>query len=288
MDTVLKKRLNKQKIGFAVLTIAAFFIIAVVLAIIYLIVSKGYSVLSWEFITKPPRKMMTEGGIFPAIVGTFLLGTGSMLFALPIGVITAIYTNEFAPKGKLTTMIRTGTNTLAGLPSIVFGLFGFAFFCKFLNFGVSILSGALTLGVMSLPIIISTSEEALKVVPKSFREASLSLGATKIRTTFKVVLPNAIGGIVTGAILSMGRAVGETAPIIFTAATFYTRKLPKSPMDETMALPFHIYGLVTEGLFPEKQLPIAFGSALVLLILVLLLSGIGVLLRYRIRKKRSW
>lgn len=283
-----KKRILTQKAGFAFLTIVAFIIVAIVLGIVFLIVSKGYSVISWEFLTKPPRRMMTEGGIYPAIVGTFLLGIGAMLFSLPIGVITAVYINEFAPKGKLTTFIRTGTNTLAGMPSIVFGLFGFAFFCKVLGLGVSVLSGALTLGVMSLPIIISTSEEALKVVPNSFREASLSLGATRLMTTIKVVLPNAVGGIVTGAILSMGRAVGETAPIIFTAATFYTRRMPSSPFDEVMALPFQIYGLVTEGLFPDKQLPIAYGSALVLLVLVLILSGVGVFLRYRTRKRRVW
>lgn len=282
------KRLSYQKLGFTALGIAALTVVLAVGILLFFIIKRGIPVMSWEFLTEPPKRAMTKGGIYPALVGTFLLGVGAMLLSLPIGVVTAIYLSEFATIGTFTRLIRTGVNTLAGLPSIVFGLFGFAFFCKVLGLGVSVLSGALTLGVMSLPIVIVTTEEALRAVPNSFREASLSLGATRWRTTIKVILPNAISGIVTGAILSMGRAVGETAPIIFTAATFYTRKLPKSPLDEVMALPYHIYGLVTEGIYPDKQLPIAYGSALVLLILVLLLSGVGIYLRYRTRKKRTW
>ncbi len=284
----IQHRLRTQKIGFMTLRFTALAIVAILVIMLYFIISKGIPVLSWEFLTQPPKRMMTEGGIFPALIGTFLLGIGAMLFAMPIGVLTAIYLSEFAHPGKLTRLIRIGVNTLAGMPSIVFGLFGFAFFCKALGLGVSVLAGALTLGIMSLPIIISVSEEALKSVPNSFREASFSLGATRWRTTVKVVLPCAVSGIVTGAILAMGRAVGETAPIMFTAATFYTRKLPKSPFSEVMALPFHIYGLVTEGIYPDKQLPIAYGSALVLLLLVLALSGVGIFIRYRNRKRRLW
>ncbi len=281
-------RLKTQRRGFAVFTAAALIILLALAAIIFFMSSRGIKVLSWEFITQPPKKGMTEGGVFPAIVGTFLLGLGAMLSALPIGVLAAVYLTEFSRPGRFVSLVRIGVNTLAGMPSIVFGLFGFAFFVKALGLGVSVLSGALTLGAMSLPIIISVSEEALKTVPMTFREASLSLGATRWRTTLKVVLPNAVGGIITGAILAMGRAVGETAPIIFTAATFYTRRLPASPFDEVMALPFHIYGLVTEGLYPEKQLPIAFGSALILMIIVLSLSGFGIFWRYKIRKRRVW
>jgi len=286
--SVAINRLRKQAAGFTFLTLTGFVVVVVVFILLIFIGLKGIPALSWEFITQPPKRGMTEGGVFPALVGTFLLGVGAMLFAMPIGVLTAVYLSEYAGRGRFTRYVRTGTNTLAGLPSIVFGLFGFGFFCKVLGFGVSVLSGALTLGVMSLPIVIVTTEEALRAVPNSFREASLSLGATRWRTTLKVVLPNAVSGIITGAILSMGRAVGETAPIMFTAATFYTRKLPKGPLDEVMALPYHIYGLVTEGLYPDKQLPIAYGSALLLLILVLLLSGTGVYLRYRNRKRRKW
>jgi len=285
---LLNRRLRKQKAGFLTLGFATLLVLFFLFILLYFILKRGIPILSWEFITEPPKRAMTKGGIFPALVGSFLLGIGAMLFAMPIGVLTSIYLSEFAPRGKITDLIRTGTNTLAGLPSIVFGLFGFAFFSKVLGFGVSVLSGALTLGLMSLPIVIVTTEEALHVVPDSFREASLSLGATKWRTTVKVVLPNAISGIITGAILSMGRALGETAPIMFTAATFYTKKLPKSPLDEVMALPYHIYGLVTEGIYPDKQLPIAYGSALVLMLLVLILSGTGVYLRYRTRKMKKW
>ncbi|HDR91079.1 MAG TPA: phosphate ABC transporter permease PstA [candidate division Zixibacteria bacterium] len=287
-QSLSNKRLRHQKIGFAILGIAASIVIIAVGILLFFIIKRGLPAMSWEFISQPPKRGMTQGGIFPALLGTFLLGLGAMIFSMPIGVLTAIYLSEFAVIGVFTRSIRTGINTLAGLPSIVFGLFGFAFFCKVLGFGVSVLSGAMTLGVMALPIVIVTTEEALRSVPNSFREASLSLGATKWRTTMKVVLPNAISGIVTGAILAMGRAVGETAPIIFTAATFYTRKLPKSPLDEVMALPYHIYGLVTEGVYPDKQLPIAYGSALVLLLLVLVLSGAGIYLRYRTRRKRVW
>ncbi|MGC9314768.1 MAG: phosphate ABC transporter permease PstA [bacterium] len=287
-QSLSNKRLLHQKIGFTVLGISASIVILAVGILLFFIIKRGLPAMSWEFISQPPKRGMTQGGIFPALLGTFLLGFGAMIFSLPIGVLTAIYLSEFATIGTFTRSIRTGINTLAGLPSIVFGLFGFAFFCKVLGFGVSVLSGAMTLGVMALPIVIVTTEEALRAVPNSFREASLSLGATKWRTTMKVVLPNAVSGIVTGAILAMGRAVGETAPIIFTAATFYTRKLPKSPLDEVMALPYHIYGLVTEGVYPDKQLPIAYGSALVLLLLVLVLSGAGIYLRYRTRRKRVW
>ncbi|MCK5832240.1 phosphate ABC transporter permease PstA [bacterium] len=281
-------RLRIQKEGFALFRIAALVIVLALAALLFFLLKRGLPALSWEFISQPPRKGMTEGGVFPAIIGTLLLGSGAMLSALPIGVLTAVYLTEFSRPGHFVSLIRIGVNTLAGMPSIVFGLFGFAFFCKVLNFGVSVLSGALTLGVMSLPIIISVSEESLKTVPISFREAALSLGATRWKTTWKIVLPNAIGGIITGAILAMGRAIGETAPIMFTAATFYTRRLPKSPFDEVMALPYHIYGLVTEGINPQKQLPIAFGSALLLMLIVLLLSSFGIYWRYKIRKRRAW
>lgn len=283
-----KNRLGTQKLGFLICGVSASLIIVSVVGIVGLIITRGLPVISWSFISQMPQRGMTEGGIFPAILGTFLLGIGAIIFATMIGLTTAIYLSEFAPQGILTNAIRTVTNTLAGMPSIVFGLFGFAFFCKLAGFGVSLLSGILTLGVLSLPIIISTSEEALKSVPDTFREASLSLGATKWYTVRKIVLPNAIPGIVTGSILALGRAMGETAPIMFTAATFYTRKLPSSILDEVMALPYHIYGLVTEGIYPEKQVPIAFGSAFVLLALTLLISGAGIILRLRVRARRKW
>jgi phosphate transport system permease protein len=284
----MPNKLRTQKIAFSVLTASAILILLIVSSVLYFVLSRGSNVLSWEFLTQPPKHMMTEGGIFPALFGTFLLGIGAMIFSIPFGVLTAVYLNEFSTKRQLSELLRSGIATLSGLPSIVYGLFGFAIFCKLFGFGVSVLSGALTLAIMSLPLVIVTTEEALRSVPDSFRQASLALGVSKWVTIKKVVLPNAISGIITGSILAMGRAVGETAPIMFTAATFFTRSLPKSPFDEVMALPYHIYGLVTEGIFPAKQLPIAFGSALVLLLLVMTMSAFGIAIRTRARLRRKW
>jgi phosphate transport system permease protein len=231
---------------------------------------------------------MTKGGIFPAIIGTLYLTVLSVLFAFPIGVLSAIYLVEYAKENFLVTVIRTAIGTLAGVPSIIFGLFGLAIFVITFGFGVSILSGSLTLGIMVLPVIIKASEEAIKAVPDSFREASYALGATKRQTIMKVVIPTAIPSILTGAIMSIGRAAGETAPILFTAATFYTRRLPTSIFDEVMALPYHIYALMTEGTSPEYQVPIAYGTSVVLLGLVLMISSVSIIIRYRMRRKKKW
>ncbi len=244
--------------------------------------------ISFSFLTEPPKEGMTKGGIFPAIIGTLYLTILSVLFAFPIGVLSAIYLIEYAKESILVTIIRTAIGTLAGVPSIIFGLFGLAIFVITFGFGVSILSGSLTLGIMILPVIIKASEEAIKAVPKSFREASYALGATKRQTILKVIIPTAMPGIMTGAIMSIGRAAGETAPILFTAATFYTRRLPKSIFDEVMALPYHIYALMTEGTSPEYQVPIAYGTAVVLLGLVLIISSVSIIIRYRMRRKKKW
>ena len=273
-----------EKIGFLLL----FLCIAVSLfflgAILYFIISRGFKVINWEFLTQAPRRAMTEGGIAPAIVGTFYLAVGSIIFALPLGLASAVYLCEYSSRNYVVNIIRMGINNLAGVPSIVFGLFGLAIFVKFFGFGVSILSGSLTLGIMVLPSIISSSQEALLAVPQSYREASLALGATKWQTIKKVVIPTALPGILTGIILSIGRAAGETAPIIFTAATFYTRAFPKSIFCEVMALPYHIYALMTEGTHPEQQTRIAYGCTFVLLLLVLFLSSIAVFIRHRQRR----
>ena len=226
---------------------------------------------------------MTEGGIAPAIVGTFYLTFGAILFSLPLGLACAIYLCEYSPKTYVVNIISMSINNLAGVPSVVFGLFGLAVFVKFFGFGVSILSGSLTLGIMVLPQIISASQEAILAVPQSYREASLSLGATHWQTIKKMVLPTALPGILTGVILSVGRVAGETAPILFTAATFYTRGYPNSIFSEAMALPYHIYALMTEGIHPEKQTQIAYGCALILLMLVLLISALAIFLRQRQR-----
>lgn len=266
------------------ITITAIFL----LVFLYVIFSKGGKVVTWEFLTQSPRKFMTEGGIYPAIIGTFWLTIISMLFALPFGIFTAIFLTSYAKPAWLVRIVRVAINTLAGVPSIIYGLFGLTVFVRMFHFDVSILSGSLTLGILALPVIINASEEALRSVPRDFREASLALGATERQTILKVMLPTALPNILTGAIISIGRVAGETAPILFTAATFYTRMLPSSIMDEVMALPYHIYALLTEGAHAEKQVPIAYGTAVVLMAMVLIISALAIAIRYNIRKKRKW
>jgi phosphate transport system permease protein len=231
---------------------------------------------------------MTKGGIMPAILGTLYLTIGAIVIALPLGIMSAIYLTEYAKQGPAMRVIRIGVNCLAGVPSIVFGLFGLGLFVVFLQFGSCILSGALTLGILILPTIIGASEEALKSVPQTFREASLALGVSKWQTIYRIVLPNALPGILTGSILGIGRAAGETAPIMFTAAAFYTAKLPSSILDEVMALPFHIYVLATAGTHIEETRPIQYGTVLVLVGLVLGVDLIAIFIRGYIRKKKRW
>lgn len=272
-----------QYFGFLLLWISIISTLFFLGIIIYFIFIKGISVISWDFLTEVPRRGMTAGGIAPAIAGTLYLTMGAILFSLPLGLACAIYLCEYSPKGYVINIIRMSINNLAGVPSVVFGLFGLAVFVKFFGFGVSILSGSLTLGIMVLPQIISASQEALIAVPQSHREASLALGATHWQTIKKIVLPSALPGILTGVILSIGRAAGETAPILFTAATFYTRGYPDSIFSEVMVLPYHIYALMTEGTHPEKQTAIAYGCALILMLLVLLMSALAIFLRQRQR-----
>jgi len=278
----------KQTLGFTLLRFSVFIVFLSLLSLVVFISLKGFKMLSLSFLLEFPRRGMTRGGIFPALIGTLLLSTGAILFALPLGILAAIYLKEYAGAKKWVRIIRIGINNLAGVPSVVFGLFGLAIFVKLFGFGVSVLSGSLTLGILILPVIIRASEEAISSVPSSFKEASFALGATKWQTIRKVVLPNALPGILTGAILSIGRAAGETAPILFTAATFYTRHLPKSPLSEVMALPYHIYALMTEGTKPEFQVPIAYGTALVLLLLVFAVNFIAIIIRSQSRRKRKW
>ena len=272
-----------QYFGFLLLWISIIATLFFMGTIIYFICIKGISIISWEFLTEVPRRGMTEGGVAPAIVGTLYLTMGAILFSLPLGLACAIYLCEYSPKSYVVNIIRMSINNLAGVPSVVFGLFGLAVFVKFLGFGVSILSGSLTLGIMVLPQIISASQEALIAVPQSYREASLALGAKHWQTIKKIVLPSALPGILTGVILSIGRAAGETAPSLFTAATFYTRGYPDSIFSEAMALPYHIYALMTEGTHPEKQTAIAYGCVLILMLLVLLMSALAIFLRQRQR-----
>jgi len=256
------------------------------LIIVYFLVSNGWRAINWTFLTQPPLDSMTKGGILPCIVGTLCLSLGAIAVALPIGVASAIYLHEYAKPGRVLRIIRLGINNLAGVPSVVFGLFGLAFFVVYMKMGVSILAGALTLGALTLPVIIGSAEEALRAVPDTYREASLGLGATKWQTIYKVVLPAALPGILTGAILGISRAAGETAPIMFTAAVFFTPSLPSSIFDEIMALPYHIYVLATAGTEIEATRHLQYGTALVLIVLVLGLNLIAIIYRAHLRKKR--
>ncbi len=260
---------------------------AALAVIISFLLINGLSAISWEFLTEAPRNSMTEGGIFPCILGTFLLSFGSMVVALPLGVASAIYLHEYARPGRLLRLIRLGISNLAGVPSVVFGLFGLAFFVTVLHLGVSIAAGALTLGALTLPVVIGTTEEALRSVPQTYREASLGLGATKWQTISKVVLPAALPGILTGSILGISRAAGETAAIMFTAAVFYTPLIPTSILDDVMALPYHIYVLATAGTEIEKTRHLQYGTALVLIALVLGMNLIAIFIRARLQRRMT-
>ena len=284
-DNNLVRRNIIQKLVFILFRCAAGLNGVVLLIIVYYMVANGWRAINWTFLTQPPMESMTQGGILPCIVGTLCLSLGALLVAFPIGVASAIYINEYARPGNILRIIRLGINNLAGVPSVVFGLFGLAFFVIYLDMGVSLLAGALTLGAMSLPVIIGSAEEALKGVPDTYREASLGLGATKWQTIWRVVLPAALPGILTGGILGVSRAAGETAPIMFTAAVFYTPDLPSSIFDEIMALPYHIYVLATAGTEIEVTRHLQYGTALVLIAMVLGMNLLAIIWRARLRKK---
>jgi phosphate transport system permease protein len=282
---LIKRRKIKEKIFFSIFRLSAFINGIALLIIVSFMVKGGLKAINWTFLTQAPMESMTKGGILPCIIGTLALSLGAMVIAFPIGVASAIYLNEYAKQNYMLDIIRLGINNLAGVPSIVFGLFGLAFFVIWLNLGVSILSGALTLGMMSLPVIIGSAEEALKAVPKTYREASLALGATKWQTIYRVVLPDALPGILTGGILGISRAAGETAPIMFTAAVFFAPKFPSSIFDEVMALPYHIYVLATAGTNIEETRHLQYGTALVLIALIFGMNIIAIIYRTKLRKK---
>ncbi len=277
---------RSQKIAFFFLFLATLLIVVPVGLIVVIIIQKGLPAINWQFLSDIPRQGMRAGGIFPAIIGTFYLVLGAIIFALPIGLLAAIYLSEYAKDNILNRIIKLAIVNLSGVPSVVYGLFGLALFVVFLRFGASILSGSLTLGIMILPIIVTTSREALESVPQSFREVSLSLGASKWQTIRHIVLPNAIPGILTGTILGLGRAAGETAPILFTVAAFYLPQLPKSIFDQAMALPYHLYVISTQ--VPNVDEKIRYGTALVLLFLVLFMNLVAIIIRYNFRKKKKW
>ena len=276
-----RRKRRTQKAAFALFRILSLAVVLMLFAILGFIIVKGAGVISWDFLTKAPENGMTEGGIFPAIVGTLLLMLGSAVVSFPIGIMSGIYMNEYASRGWVVKFIRMMTNNLSGVPSIVFGLFGMALFVKYLGFGDSILAGSLTLGLLSLPLVIRTTEEALRDIPSGIREGSLALGATKLQTIWKVVLPMGMPRIITGLILSLGRVSGETAPILFTCAAYFFPQLPTSIFDQCMALPYHLYVISTSGTDIDAQQPIAYGTALVLIVIVLVINLLaGMLRRY--------
>ncbi|NLF24958.1 MAG: phosphate ABC transporter permease PstA [Deltaproteobacteria bacterium] len=277
---------RSQKLAFFCLLLATLLVVIPVGMVVVIIVQKGLPGISWEFLTDVPRKGMRAGGIYPAIIGTLYLVTGAIVFALPIGLLAAIYLSEYSRDNFLTRVIRLAIVNLSGVPSVVYGLFGLALFVVFFNFGASILAGSLTLGIMILPIVITTSREALESVPEAFREVSLSLGASKWQTIRHVVLPNAIPGILTGTILGLGRAAGETAPILFTVAAFYLPQLPSSIFDQAMALPYHLYVISTQ--VPNVDEKIRYGTAFVLLAMVLFMNLLATIIRSRLRKNKRW
>ncbi len=282
----MKNPQRTQKIAFFLLFLATLLIVIPVGLIVVIIIKKGLPAINWQFLTDIPRQGMRAGGIFPAIIGTVYLVLGAIIFALPIGLLAAIYLSEYSKDNFLTRIIKLAIVNLAGVPSVVYGLFGLALFVVFFKFQASILSGSLTLGIMILPIIITTSREALESVPQTFREVSRSLGASKWQTIRHIVLPNAIPGILTGTILGLGRAAGETAPILFTVAAFYLPRLPKSIFEQAMALPYHLYVISTQ--VPNVDEKIRYGTALVLLTLVLFMNLVAIIIRYNFRKKKKW
>lgn len=278
------KRLS-QFIAFSLFGLISYLIVFILFIILGFILIRGISAINWTFLTAMPKEGMTGGGILPAIVGTGCLVAGSILFAFPVGVLSGIYMNEYLKENWFKKFIRMMTNNLAGIPSIVFGLFGMALFVNQLKFGDSILAGSLTLGLMVLPVIIRTTEESLKAVDKSLREGSYALGASKLYTIRRVVLPIAYPNIITGLILSVSRVSGETAPILFTVAAYFLPKLPSGIFDQVMALPYHLYVLTTSGTNIEESRPMAYGTALVLIVIVLIVNMIANAIRRSYRKK---
>lgn len=275
-----------QRIGFTGITLMAVFTVMPIIATVIYILVQGAPAISIEFLTGFPRDGMRQGGILPAIIGTLYLTLGTAVFSVPLGIAAAIYLSEYAADTPLTRTIRIAIINLAGIPSVVYGLFGLGLFVLFLKFGTSILAASLTLSIMTLPVIISTAEESLRAVPQAFRTVSISLGATRWQTIRRIVLKEALPGILTGVILGLERAAGETAPILFTGAAFFLPRLPGSPFDATMALPYHLFVISTQ--VPEMPIQIQYGTALVLLFFVLAMNMIATVIRSRARAKRQW
>ena len=280
-----RNKVLAERLAFGLFRLFSAVIVAVLVLILAFIIIRGIKVLNWDFITTAPADGMKSGGVWPAIVGTFYLMVGSAIVAFPLGIMSGVYMHEYATDGRLVRFIRMMTNNLAGIPSIVFGLFGMSLFVNFFGFGDSILAGSLTLGLLALPLVIRTTEEALKAIPDAYREGSRALGATKLQTIWHVILPMAMPNVITGLILALGRVSGETAPILFTCAAYFLPQLPHSVFDQCMALPYHLYVLATSGTDMDKQMPIAYGTALVLIIIILVINLAANMLRNYFQNK---
>jgi phosphate transport system permease protein len=279
-------RQQTQRLAVIAITAVAVLVFVPVIAVILYLIISGIGAINWEFLTAMPSNGMKEGGIMPAILGTLILTFGTAIVSMPVSILAAIYLAEYARDNRLTRTIRMAIVNLAGIPSIVYGLFGLGAFVLAAGFGTSILAGALTLGIMTMPVVISTAEEAINAVPQQFRTVSQSLGATKWQTIRYQVLPHALPGILTGMILGLSRAAGETAPILFTVAAFYVPTLPSSIFDQTMALPYHLYVISTQ--VPGMPLSIQYGTALVLLMITLTLTLLATGVRTSVRRRRDW
>lgn len=279
-----RKRFS-QNAAFWTFRILSYCVVAILFWILGFIIVNGIGVINWEFLTSYPTEGMTGGGIFPAIIGTLYLVAGSVIIAFPVGVMSGIYISEYAHNNWLVKLIRIMTNNLSGVPSIVFGLFGMALFVTAFGFGDSVIAGSFTLALLVLPIVIRTTEEAMKSIDNSFRVGSLALGATKLQTVSRVLLPIAFPNIITGLILAIGRVSGETAPILFTAVAYFLPQLPHSVFDQVMALPYHLYVIATSGTDLEASRPMAYGTALVLIAIVLIINLIANSLRHYFGKK---
>ncbi len=283
----MKRSRIEQSIGFGFMYVCMFIVAGILIIVFYDIISKGIGSISWEFLSQEPRDGMTKGGIFPAIIGTFFVTAITAVLAVPLGMGCAVHLNEYAPDNILTRFIRMSIRNLSGVPSIVYGLFGVALFVEACNFGTSILAAGCTLGLMTLPLTITSSEEALKSVPRSYREGALALGATKWQSILTNVLPYAVPGMLTGTILGLSRAAGETAPILFTGAAFFLPELPRSLLSQFMALPYHLYIMSTQHHSILLVRPIAYGTALVLIVLIFLMNLFAVILRFRLRQLKK-
>ncbi|KJJ84312.1 Phosphate transport system permease protein 2 [Candidatus Omnitrophus magneticus] len=280
----INKKQIQQIIGFSIIIACVVVVLFILGIILYDITSKGICRINWEFLTMPPRNGMTEGGIFPALIGTFFVTIITAIFSIPLGMGCAIYLNEYAKDTAITRVIRMAIRNLSGVPSIVYGLFGVILFVQLMHIGTCILASGATLALMTLPWTITASEEALKNVPQAYRDGALALGATKWQAIRTNVLPYAVPGMLTGTILGLARAAGETAPILFTGAAFFLPDIPKSIFDQFMALPYHLYIMATQHHDIEGVRPIAYGTALVLVAMIFIMNLTSIIIRYKLRK----